>query len=172
MKPTGEVFPIEVSAFGSERLRALLLRPWVMRLYFLRHLPSLLFWGVRLREVDEDKAVVTIPFSWRTQNPFRSTYFAALCGAAEISTGLLAKIHTEGKGRISMLITHLEAHFVKKATATTTFTCLQGAVLRQAIQRAVDSGQPQTATVTSTGTLPSGEVVVEVQFTWSFFRKS
>lgn len=142
-----------------------------MRLYFLRHLPSLLFWGVRIREVDEEKAVVTIPFSWRTQNPFRSTYFAALCGAAEISTGLLAKIHTQGKGRISMLITHVEARFVKKAATTTTFTCLQGSVLRQAIQQAVDSGQPQAATVTSTGTSESGEVVAEVQFTWSFFRK-
>lgn len=145
--------------------------PWKMKLYFLRKLPSCWFWGVRVVKVDQDKGVVSIPYSWRTQNPFRSIYFAALCGAAELSTGLLGVASLPGQGKVSMLITGLEARFVKKADSRTTFTCTQGAALREAVQRALETGEGQEVVVTSTGRNEAGEAVCELQLTWSFKKK-
>ena len=58
-------------------------------LWMLMKLPAALFCGVRLREVGEERCVTTIPYGWRSQNPFKSTYFAAQAMAAEMSTGAL-----------------------------------------------------------------------------------
>jgi len=145
---------------------------WKMRLYFLQKLPSCWFWGVRVKYCDADRAEVTIPFRWRSQNPFRSTYFAALCGAAELSTGLLALIALHGRGRISMLITHVEAEFTKKADNLTTFRCEAGPDIRDTVQRAIDSGNGETIRVASIGRNEAGVEVCRVYLTWSFKVKS
>ena len=64
--------------------------PFKFRLFLFSKLPAAFFSGVRVREIDENKCVVSVPFKWLTQNPFRSTYFASLSMAAEMSTGALA----------------------------------------------------------------------------------
>lgn len=142
--------------------------PWKMRLYFLQRLPSCWFWGVRIKEIAPGRCQVTIPYSWRTQNPFRSIYFAALAGAAELSTGALALIALHGRGRISMLITGLEGQFLKKADTLTTFTCEQGAAIQEAVQEAIDSGEGRTARILSVGRNEAGEEVCRFWLTWSF----
>lgn len=143
-----------------------------MQFYFWRRLPSLLFWGVRIQYCDHQRAEVTIPFKWRTQNPFRSTYFAALCGAAELSTGILGLIAVHERGRISMLITNLETEFIKKAVDVTTFTCEAGDQVLDAVQKAIDTGEAQQIRVISVGTNPVGETVAKMTLTWSFKVKS
>jgi len=143
---------------------------WKMRLYFLQRLPSLWFWGVRVKYCDAEQAQVTIPFNWRSQNPFRSTYFAALSGAGELSTGLLSLIAI-GEHKVSMLVVHFEMEFVKKATGLTTFTCTESPKIREAVNRAIEQGEPQTARVISVGTNESGETVAKMTLTWSFKAK-
>lgn len=155
-----------------QRLLRDLNTPWKMWLYFWRQLPTLLFWGVRVKQVDPYCGAVTLPYGWRSQNPFQSIYFAAQCGAAEFSTGLLALVAIHGRGRISMLITGVEAEFVKKANSLTTFTCTEGDRILEAVQRAIDTGEGQVITVTSTGVQANGEVVSRIRFTWSFLAKS
>jgi len=141
---------------------------WKMRLYFLYKLPTLWFWGVRIARVDHNQTAVQIPFSWRTQNPFRSIYFAAQAGAAELSTGMLAMIAIEGRGRISMLITGMEASYSKKATSRVTFHCNAGMAIRKTVQEALDTGEGQTITVETTGIQEDGTEVARMRFTWSF----
>lgn len=154
-----------------QRLRELH-SPWKMRLYFLQKLPTLLWWGVQIKSADPYRCQVTIPYGWRTQNPFQSIYFAAQSGAAELSTGTLALLAILGRGRISMLITGVEAEYTKKAGSQTTFTCEEGAQIQEAIQRAIDTGQGQEVTVTTTGVQENGEVVSRFRFRWSFRVKS
>ncbi|MCB9273320.1 MAG: DUF4442 domain-containing protein [Lewinellaceae bacterium] len=146
--------------------------PWKMRLYFFRLLPSCWFWGVRVKACSADRAVVDIPYNWRSQNPFRSTYFAALAGAAELSTGLMALIAVQGLGRMSMLITGLEMRYYRKARGHTTFTCEAGPAIREAVRRAIESGIGQEVRVHTTGSSADGEVVCEAWFTWSFKQKA
>lgn len=153
--------------------RRQLLNPWLMRGFFLARLPLAFIAGLRLRELDAERCVVTIPYGWRTTNPFRSTYFAALSMAAELSTGALAGVAAESAPpSVAMLITGLTASFEKKATALTTFTCTEGRKLAEAVARTVETGEPATAAVETVGTSPDGTVVARFTFTWSFKARS
>ncbi|MFM9946535.1 MAG: DUF4442 domain-containing protein [Saprospiraceae bacterium] len=146
--------------------------PWKMWLWFWLKLPSLVFWGVRIQRITPQQGVTSIPAGWRTQNPFRSTYFAAQCGAAELSTGTLAILAVQSAATpVSMLVTQVEASFVKKAVSRITFTCEDGEAIAAAVQKAVTSGEAQVLTATSTGRQEGGEIVSVVKITWSFKAK-
>ena len=98
-----------------ERARRRMLNPFAMRGYFLAKLPLALFAGLRIRELTREHCAVSVPYSWRTTNPFRSTYFAAQSMAAELSTGALALLAVESApAPVAMLIVRLEAEFEKK----------------------------------------------------------
>lgn len=145
---------------------------WKLKLYFLKNLPSALWWGIRVKSATPESSEVTLPFSWRTQNPFRSIYFAAQCGAGELATGILANMARLGRGNISMLVLDQKAEFVKKADTLTTFTCHQGRAVFETVQKAIATGEPQIITMTATGANASGEVVSRIFITWTFKVRS
>jgi uncharacterized protein DUF4442 len=146
--------------------------PVAFRLYLFWKLPAAFFSGVRIREIDEQHCVVTVPYKWFSQNPFRSTYFACLAMAAEMSTGSLAMAHVYGRTpAVSMLVVKFEANYFKKATGRTRFVCNDGPLILAAIEKAVASGEPQVCTITSTGTNKQGDKVAECLITWSFKKK-
>jgi hypothetical protein len=135
-------------------------------------LPSAFFAGVRVVSATDNRCDVSVPFKWFSQNPFRSTYFACLAMAAEMSTGLLAMSQTwKRQPAISMLVTGLEATYHKKATGNTFFTCTQGREIAEAVGLAVTTGEAQTIRVLSRGVTQSGELVAEFYITWSFKTK-
>lgn len=146
--------------------------PWRMRLFLLWRLPSAWFMGIRVRSCDGEKSVVALPYGWRSQNPFRSTYFAAQCAAAEMSTGILAMAHLQEKPPVSMLVTRIEGDFLKKASATLLFTCEDGRTMEAAIRQAMDSGEAQSCRAISIGRLPDGAEASRVGVTWSFKKKN
>lgn len=146
--------------------------PLKFRLFMLMKLPSAFFSGVRVVEVSEEQCQVSVPFKWFSQNPFRSTYFACLAMAAEMSTGILAMAQTwQRKPAVSMLVTGLEAIYTRKATGKTIFTCMDGVGIRETVERAVTTGEAQTIKVKSVGTNRSGEEVAVFYITWSFKSK-
>lgn len=146
--------------------------PLAMRFYMLVRLPMAWFAGIGVKHCDADKTVVRLPYGWRSQNPFRSTYFAAQCAAGEMSTGLMALAYLQEKPPVSMLVTHIEADFFKKASETLLFTCEDGAALAAAIERALQTGEAQSFVATSIGRLPDGTVASEVRVSWSFKGKT
>ncbi len=147
--------------------------PIKFRLFLLSKLPSAFFSGVRVKYADESKAVVTVPYKWFSTNPFKSTYFACLSMAAEMSTGLLAMAHIyEQKPPVSMLVIKTEAIYSKKATGVTTFTCDDGLMLQQTINEATASGKGTSFAARSVGIDKDGQTVAEFTITWSFRVKS
>src|SRR5436190_24322650 len=95
---------------SSRRLKfqQLVRHPVKFRMFLFSKLPSAFFSGVRVRSIDDNKTVVTVPYKWFSQNPFKSTYFACLAMAAEMSTGLLGLMHTYKRDQaISMLVVGL-----------------------------------------------------------------
>jgi hypothetical protein len=154
----------------QQRIR-LLLRPWAMRFYYFSRLPSVWFWGVRVEAISPEACTVRLPFSWFSKNPFRSIYFAAQCGAAELSTGLLALLALEGRGDISMLVIQANMQFVKKASGPLRFTCEQGELLEQAIQRILAGEDSTQVTLRSEGRLPDGQVASFMDITWTFKKR-
>ena len=143
--------------------------PVLFRLYLFYKLPAAFFSGVRIREIDEQHCVVTVPYKWFSQNPFRSTYFACLAMAAEMSTGSLAMALVYKRvPAVSMLVVKFEAGYFKKATGRTRFECKDGGLLLGAIEKAIATREPQTCVTTSVGINDQGEKVAECFITWSF----
>ena len=168
MIDTSTSLPFEARP-GAAKMRRRMLNPFLMRGFFLAKLPLALVAGLRLRELTEERCVVTIPYGWRTTNPFRSTYFAALSMAAELSTGALAMAAVESAPRpVAMLITGLTASFEKKAVGLTSFTCTDGARFFAAVDQTIATGEPVTVEAPTIGTAPDGVVVARFTFTWSF----
>ncbi|QEC42815.1 DUF4442 domain-containing protein [Pseudobacter ginsenosidimutans] len=147
--------------------------PFKLRLFLLMKLPAAFFSGVRIREMSNRHCKVSVPYRWGTQNPFRSTYFACLAMAAELSTGALAmSLIYKRKQAVSMLIVKMESEYFKKATGRTWFTCEDGEAMQEAVASAINTGTPQTFTALSEGLNEAGEKVAEFKFTWSFRVKS
>jgi len=157
-----------ISAF-IKRMR----NPLKFRLFLLFKLPAAWFAGVRVREIDEKRCVVTVPYKWLSQNPFRSTYFACLSMAAEMSTGSLAMAHLyKIDPPVSMLVVRVDSEYFKKATARTSFTCDDGGLFEKAIAEAIATGEARTVKARSVGKNKEGEVVAEFYITWSFKVKN
>jgi hypothetical protein len=157
----------------ADKFFELVRHPIKFRLFLLSKLPSAFFSGVRVRYADEQKCVVTVPYKWFSKNPFKSTYFACLGMAAEMSTGVLAMAHTYKQNpAVSMLVLKIEGNFMKKANSLTTFTCEDGQLVTQLVNDAMASGKPTTATMRSTGKNEEGDTVAEFAITWTFKVKS
>ena len=146
--------------------------PLKFNLFLLRKLPAAYFSGLKLQEVLDDKATVSIAYKWFSSNPFRSTYFACLAMAAEMSTGVLAMAHVyKRQPRVSMLVLAVEGKFYKKATGLTRFICSEGFLLKGTIQEAIRTGQSQTFKAFSQGYNEKNELVAEFWITWGFQAK-
>jgi len=147
--------------------------PVKFRMFLLTKLPAAFFAGVRVREVDEKRCRVTVPYKWLSQNPFRSTYFACLSMAAEMSTGSLAMAHLHKiNPPVSMLVVKVDSAYFKKATGRTSFVCEDGELFQKAIAETIATGEARVVKAKSIGKNKDGEVVAEFYITWSFKVKS
>ncbi|NLR82607.1 DUF4442 domain-containing protein [Chitinophaga eiseniae] len=147
--------------------------PFKFSAYLFWKLPAAWLSGVRLQSLDTDTCVTSVPYRWLSQNPFRSTYFACLAMAAELSTGLPALMYASGAPRrVSMLVTGMESTFVKKATGLTSFTCAELPLLRATLERALNNNTAETVTLHSEGRDKDGILIASFAITWSFKSKS
>ena len=129
--------------------------------------------GMRITSIDEKHASVSVPYNYLTQNPFRSMYFAVQSMAAELSSGAMAISEVMKASKpVSMLVFDMKAHFSKKAKTKVVFTCNDGEAIANAVQKAIETGEGQTVTITSTGVDTEGNVVSEFNFTWTFKTKT
>jgi hypothetical protein len=148
------------------------LNPWLFKLGFGTKLPSVVWWGITVKTLNAEKCDVTLPFNWRSQNPFKSIYFSALAGAAELATGALCQMYIVGLGEFSMLVTGFRAEFYKKANTTTTFTCDQGSALSTLLQSMQNPGDTGELEMIATGRNEAGDIVAKAFVKWSFKRKN
>lgn len=155
----------------SEGVRLRLASPWAFRCYLWKTLPLAACAGLRLRSLDESSCTVSLPGGWRTQNPFRSTYFAAQAMAAEMSTGAPAVVLVAGApASVSMLVREIRGVFTKKIVGESLFTFSDVAGMRTAVEKAAgDAGETYLAR--STGRTADGAPAAEFEITWSFKRR-
>jgi hypothetical protein len=156
----------------SLRLRRRILGRVGFPFWAWRSLPLAAFAGVRLTRLDSEASVVRLPGGWRSQNPFRSTYFAAQAMAAELSTGApLLVLAADSSPSVATLVIGLEARFVKKLVGEGLFTCAEVPVLRDAVARAALRDEPVEVVARSTGRDARGDAVSEWAVTWSLKRR-
>ncbi|MBL0234774.1 MAG: DUF4442 domain-containing protein [Chitinophagaceae bacterium] len=143
--------------------------PLKFRLFLFFRLPAAFFAGVRMREMDEAHCVVSVPYKWLSQNPFRSTYFACLAMAAEMSTGALAMAHLyHSDPPVSMLVVKLESEYFKKAVGRTYFHCEDGDTFKNTIEQCIRTGEAGKVEAHSVGKDKDGEIIARFTITWSF----
>ena len=142
--------------------------PARLNLFLFFKLPSAYWCGVRVKAVEHTKCSVTVTHKWFNQNPFKSMYFAVQAMAAELTTGALVMYHIQQSNKkMAMLVTANKSSFSKKAIGKITFTCTQGNLVTDVINKAAITGEGQTIWLTSTGTNASGQLVSVMEFQWS-----
>ncbi len=146
--------------------------PILFKFYVWKNLPSLAFWGVKIKSIEADHCSILVPYRWTSQNPFRSIYFSALAGTAELSTGALVQCYLSGRGKWSMLVIHFEMDFVKKAKTTTVFTCNEGYKIQEYIEKAEATGEGQSFDLRTSGFDKDGIKVAKAKITWTIKKKS
>lgn len=157
----------------TERFIALVNNRFKFSLFLLYKLPSAWMAGVRVRKMSAGSCTTVVPYRWLSQNPFRSTYFACLAMAAEMSSGLLAMAHVDAlPAKVSMLVTGMEGIFLKKAKDKTYFTCDAGFDIQHAISQAVETGEPTALTIKVAGVSEEGTEIARFMITWSFKKIS
>ena len=156
----------------SEAVRRRLLRPWNFRLYLWARLPLAACAGLSLRRLDDAGCTVALPGGWRTQNPFRSMYFAAQSMAAEMSTGAPAMMLAEGaSASVSMLVREVRGVFTRRIQGEAEFTFDDLAGMRETVDRAVATGESESFVARSVGRSRDGGTASEFEITWSFKRR-
>ncbi|MFT7157998.1 MAG: hypothetical protein ACI8Q1_003024 [Parvicella sp.] len=144
------------------------------RLTLYKILPMGWLSGMKVKELDEQKCVITVPYKRWNKNPFKSTFWAVLGMAAEMSSGAILTMYTYKQSpSIAMLVLSCEGNFVKKATGITTFTCNDSALIKSSIDKAITSGEAVIIPTTMDGKNDQGELVASFIFNWSIkVRKS
>jgi Domain of unknown function (DUF4442) len=146
--------------------------PSKLNTFLFFKLPSAFWCGVRVKEISTTKCVATVKHRWFNQNPFNSMYFAVQAMAAELTTGAMVMYHIRKSGKkVSMLVANNKGNFSKKATGRITFTCTDGHLIEDAIQRTIATGEGQTFWMKSVGTDEAGDKVSEMEFEWSIRAK-
>ncbi|PCJ84531.1 MAG: thioesterase [Flavobacteriales bacterium] len=154
------------------KFQKLALNPLLFKLYLLKDLPVGLLVGLRVRELNEERCKVTIPYKYLTKNPFRSIYFACLSMAAELSTGVMGVLAVRSaEVPVSMLVVCMEGDFTKKAVGRITFTCNDGQKIFDAVAQSIAMSEGVAVTATSIGIDEQGDKVAEFRFSWSFKPK-
>jgi Domain of unknown function (DUF4442) len=147
--------------------------PFKFRLAMFSQLP-LGFWiGMRVRELNENRCVVTVPYKRLNKNPFRSTFWAVLGMAAEMSSGaILTMLTYKQQPSISLLVGHQTGKFLKKAVGLTTFVCESGQAIKAAIVQAAETGEAVEVLCPVIGYNEAKEPICEFTFTWSMKARS
>lgn len=138
------------------------------RMMLLTRLPMGFLSGMRIHHMDRDRCEVDIRYKWLNKNPFKSTFWAVLGMAAEMSSGAMILLYTHGqKPSIATLVTATEARYYKKAVGRTRFICESGPDIAAAAARTATTGEGIEVRCAMKGFNDQGELVAEFVFTWS-----
>ena len=144
------------------------LTPSKLNMYALANLPSAWLCGVRVTSISDHSCTVSVKHKWINQNPFKSMYFAVQAMAAELSTGAMVIGHIRECGhRVSMLVANNNASFTKKATGRINFVCNDGALIKEALEKTIATGEGQTFWMKAVGKNAEGVIVSTFNFEWT-----
>ena len=132
-------------------------------------MPAARFAGLRMDHLDETTCVTSIPGGWRSQNPFKTMYWAVQGMGAELATGAapfaMSKSMTE---KLRMFVVGTDATFTKRAKGRISFTCNDVSAAKEAIEMSASTGESVECELSAVGMDSSGDIVSEWVFKWNF----
>ena len=124
--------------------------------------------GIRIKKLDDEQCVVSVPFKCINKNPFKSTFWAVLGMAGEMSTGALILQYTyKHKPSFSTLLLKLDADFNKKALGITSFICNDGKMIKEKLKEAIETKKSVVIKASTQGIDKNSNIICEFNFTWS-----
>ena len=144
---------------------------WRFIFFLIWKLPMGFLARLRVKELNSEKSLVSVPYNYWNKNPFNSMYFAVQAMAAELSTGALVLLHVDGHN-ISTLVLNLESKYYKKATSRINFICLDGDKVVKSIQNTLETGDGCVCKMNSKGYDVNGVCVSEFNITWSLKKRN
>ena len=140
--------------------------------FLFKDLPSAWLCGVRVKDLNDEKCIISVRHNWFNSNPFKSLYWAVQGMASELATGLaIIDFANKNKLKISMLVISNESKFLKKAKGLIRFECDQVNVLKKTLSTLSKNKTTDKIKLKSTGYDESGDVVSEFIYEWSFKLK-
>ena len=128
--------------------------------------------GIRVRKLEPDECITSVPFKWLNKNPFQSIYFAVQSMAAELSTAANCMLAVSGqKPSVAFIIVDMKARFSKKATDRVFFSCVDAHKAYSAVEKCIETGEAHAATFETIGRMADGTEVARFEFTWSFKQR-
>lgn len=127
----------------------------VLRAFAAAKIPLISFCSPTVVDRTEDKIVIKIPLRRRTKNHLGSMYFGVLAVGADCAGGLLAMelIRRSGQ-KVSLVFKDFKVDFLKRPEHDVHFTCSDGPVIRDLVQRTLQSKKRENATVRVIATCP------------------
>lgn len=161
---------MQESIFESKNLLAYQQKtrnPFLFKLGLIKDLPLASLIGVKLHQLNEERCDVSVRYKFLNKNPFKTTYWAVMGMAAEMTSGLLLLMYTHKlKPSVSTFVIGCEAKFIKRAIGKTTFSCTQGTEIASKILKTCHTFEPQEIRCITQAVDEQGEVVAEFVFTW------
>ena len=140
--------------------------------FLFKDLPSAWLCGVRVKDLNDKKCVISVRHNWFNSNPFKSLYWAVQGMASELATGLaIIDFANKNKLKISMLVISNESKFLKKAKGLIRFECDQVNTVKKTLSSLSKNKTTDKIKLKSTGYDESGDVVSEFIYEWSFKLK-
>ena len=140
--------------------------------FLFKDLPSSWLCGVRVKDLNDKKCIITVRHNWFNSNPFKSLYWAVQGMASELATGLaIIDFANKNKLKLSMLVISNESKFLKKAKGLIRFECDQVNTLKKTLSSLSKNKTTDKIKLKSTGYDESGDVVSEFIYEWSFKLK-
>lgn len=130
--------------------KELSLRSFNIKLFLLGFFKIPMIWYVkpRLLELNEERVVAKIKLRRRTKNHLNSMYFGALAVGADVAAGIFAFYFAELLGKkVSFAFKGINGEFLMRAESDVTFICEQGKLVRDAMNRSLESGERINETV-------------------------
>lgn len=141
--------------------------PLLFKLGLMKNLPLASIIGVKLKHLNESECELTVPYKFLNKNPFKTTYWAVLGMAAEMTSGLLLLMYTNKlKPSVSTFVIACEAKFHKRAVGKTCFRCKQGEEIAEKIIKTVKTFEPEEIRCLTNAYDEEGDLVAEFIFTW------
>lgn len=133
----------------------LLMGTLYLRYFGLRKIPMLFFVRPSVVEWTPEKVVFKIPLARRTKNHLGSMYFAVLAAGADLAAGFLAMEAIRKSGeKISLIFKSVQADFLKRAEGDVHFTCEDGVLVTDLVQKAIETGERVELAVPVVATCP------------------
>ena len=148
-----------------------------VRLWALKNVFFLWLAKPSVLEIDDAHCIVRVPLNWRTKRrDIHAMYLGTLCMGADVAGGLIAfNLIRRSKANVSFLFKDIRGEFLKRAEGDVHFTCNDGALIRDLVQRALASEERQEATVGIVATVPKklgDEPVAKFALTLSVKKRS